>query len=141
MPGVPPSSTARFISRGCEMRTMCFVARKKTHGLKTRRAAKAGAVRLAVSVNSTSSSCLGVFLGIFCRHVPGLVTSFAKLSLRRCRSVYNSALARGEERLWDSSHALEPGNMYTTIVSVYTTASVFSNPARGPTVFTGVVAS
>ena len=26
-------------------------------------------------------------------------------------------------------------------VSVYTTASVFSNPARGPTVFTGVVAS
>ena len=72
---------------------------------------------------------------------PGLVTSFAKLSLRRCRSVYNSALARGEERLWDSSHALEPGDMYTTIVSVYTTASVFSNPARGPTVFTGVVAS
>jgi hypothetical protein len=32
-------------------------------------------------------------------------------------------------------------DMYTTIVSVYTTASVFSNPARGPTVFTGVVAS
>jgi hypothetical protein len=28
---------------------------------------------------SASSSCLGVFLGIFCRHVPGLVTSFAKL--------------------------------------------------------------
>ena len=48
-------------------------------------------------------------------------------SSRRCRSVYNSALARGEERLWDSSHALEPGDMYTSIVSVYTTAS----PDRG----------
>ncbi len=85
---------------------------------------------------SSVSSCV-----FFCRIAPGLVTSFAKLSLRRCRSVYNSALARGEERLWDSSHDLEPGDMHTTIVSVYTTASVFSNPARGPTVFTGVVAS
>jgi hypothetical protein len=45
------------------------------------------------------------------------------------------------KRLWDSSHALEPGDMYTSIVFVYTTASVFSNPARGPTVFTGVAAS
>ncbi len=44
-------------------------------------------------------------------------------------------------RLWDSSHALEPGDLYTTVVFVYTTASDFSNPARGPTVFTGVAAS
>ena len=57
----------------------CMAVLEKTHGLKTRRAAKAGAVWLAVSVHSTSSSCLGFFLGIFCRHVPGLVTSFAKL--------------------------------------------------------------
>ena len=33
------------------------------------------------------------------------------------------------------------GGMYTSIVFVYTTASDFSNPARGPTVFTGVAAS
>jgi hypothetical protein len=34
-------------------------------------------------------------------------------------------------RLWDSSHALEPGDMYTSIVFVYTTTSVsrVSNPA------------
>ncbi len=45
-------------------------------------------------------------------------------------------------RLWASSHALEPGDLHTTIVFVYTTASDFSNPARGgPTVFTGVAAS
>ena len=38
-------------------------------------------------------------------------------------------------------HSSTTGDMYTPIVFVYTTASDFSNPARGPTVFTGVVAS
>ena len=42
------------------------------------RAAKAGAVGLAVPVLGVLV-CLGVFLSIFCRHAPGLVTSFAKL--------------------------------------------------------------
>ena len=55
------------------------------------------------------------------------------------RVVLNACARR--MRLWVSSHALEPGGMYTSVVFVYTTASDFSNPARGPTVFTGVVAS
>jgi hypothetical protein len=55
------------------------------------------------------------------------------LPVRRCRSVRTLALARGEcEPLSDSSHALEPGDMHTAVVFVYTTrtasASDLSNP-------------
>ena len=69
---------------------------------------------------------------------PGLVTVIAKFFFAPLpKRVHRNACVR-RMRLWDSSHALEPGDMYTAIVFVYTTASDFSNPARGPTVFTGV---
>ena len=108
---------------------------KKTHGLKRggrRRPVLCGSQRRFTRRPRLASVSSWVFSAATFR---GWSPRLRNFSLRRCRSVYNSALARGEERLWGSSHALEPGVMYTTIVSVYTTASVFSNPARGPTVF------
>jgi hypothetical protein len=47
----------------------------------------------------------------------------------------NSCACARRMRLWDSPRALEPDDMYTASVFAY------SNPARGPTVFTGVAAS
>ena len=86
---------------------------------------------------ASSSYFLGFFLSAFAPPSrPGLVTAgdasfFFAPSPKR---VVLSACAR-RVRLWISSYALEPGGMYTSIVFVYTTASVFSNPARGPTGF------
>ena len=91
-------------------------AEEKTHGLKNEGGRRRPVLwaRTPVTRRPHPASISSWFF--FCRHrvrswSPGLRT----FSLRRCRSVYNSALARGEERLWDSSHALEPGDMHTTI--------------------------
>ena len=98
--------------------------------------------------------CCGLALrsrGVFIppRFLPGSFAAIASGVGLRDSELFFAPLPKRTElnacarkmRLWDSSHALEPGDMYTSIVFVYTTASVFSNPARGSTVFTGVVAS
>ena len=72
---------------------------------------------------------------------PGLVTSIANFLFCAVTEACKTQRLREENAVWDSFHALEPGDKYSSNVFVYTTASVFSNPARGPTVFTGVVAS
>ena len=108
------------------------------------RAAKAGAVGLAV--RSRVVLILPRFLPeLFCAAIApgvGLPAGLRAFSFNAPlpKRVDPSACARGL-RLRDSSNAFEPGDTQTSTVFDYTTASDFSNHARGPTVFTGVAAS
>ena len=114
---------------------------EKAHGLKMREGGEGRCCEAPSSVirrPRLASVSSWVFSAATFR---GWSPRFAKLFFAPLPKRVNLCACARRKRLWDSSHALEPGEMYTTIVSVYTTASVFSNPARGPTVFTGVVAS
>ena len=131
----------RVLPASCVPRACRRWSRKNSWFEREWRAAKAGAVGLAVRSR--------VVL-ILPRFLPELFSAAIASGVGHldCELFFAPLPKRGDLnacarrlRLWDSSHDLEPGDMHTSIVFDYTTASDFSNPTHGPTVFTGVVAS